>query len=232
MLGGAVGGVEHIFFPTLTGSIATYALVGMGVLFAGFLRVPMTSVFMVLEVSGNYSIIVPVIVANTIAYVISRSLQPVPIFDLLTRQDGLDLPSLEEQREESILRVEDAMQVAPNPVLDASDTVAEAAARVQQSAADLFLVRLSPTGWTNVAREVLSRLNSEGKSEMTLGSALPTGRLPYLHPDLPLELALRYVYQSPVVPVVSRADFSKLEGVISREAVLSKYTVVTREPPS
>lgn len=230
MLGGAVGGVEHIFFPTLTGSLATYALVGMGVLFAGFLRVPMTSVFMVLEVSGNYSIIVPVIVANTIAYVISRSLQPTPIFDLLTRQDGLDLPSLEEQREESILRVEDAMQVAPDPVLDSSDTVSQAVGRVQQSAADLFLVRLRPTGWTNVSGEMLSRLNSEGKGEMTLGSALPTGRLPYLHPDLPLEMALRFVYQAPVVPVVSRADFGKLEGVISREAVLSKYTVVSREP--
>jgi CIC family chloride channel protein len=229
MLGGAVGGVEHIFFPTLTGSIATYALVGMGVLFAGFLRVPMTSVFMVLEVSGNYSIIVPVIVANTIAYVISRSLEPTPIFDLLTRQDGLDLPSLEEQREESILRVEDAMQVAPEPVLDASESVSEAVGRVQQSEADLFLVRLQPSGWTNVTGEMLSRLNSEGKGEMTLGSAIPTGRLPYLHPDLPLEMALRYVYQSPVVPVVSRADYGKLEGVISREAVLSKYTVVSRE---
>ena len=65
MLGGAVGGVERPLYPGLTGSTATYALVGMGVLFAGFLRVPMTSVFMVLEVSGNYSIIVPVIVANT-----------------------------------------------------------------------------------------------------------------------------------------------------------------------
>src|SRR5438045_1277796 len=106
MLGGAVGGFERAFFPHLTGSIGTYALVGMGVLFAGFMRAPMTSVFMVLEVSSNYSIIVPVIVANTIAYVISRSLQPTPIFDLLTRQDGLDLPSLEEQREESILRLE------------------------------------------------------------------------------------------------------------------------------
>ncbi|HZQ68020.1 MAG TPA: chloride channel protein [Terriglobales bacterium] len=228
MLGGAVGGVEHIFFPTLSGSVATYALVGMGVLFAGFLRAPMTSVFMVLEVSGNYSIILPVIVANTIAYVISRSLQPTPIFDLLTRQDGLDLPSLEEQREESILRVEDAMQVAPTPVLDAAETVSEASARVQQSAADLFLVRLRPSGWTNVSADLLSRLKSEGKGEMTLGSALPTTRLPYLHPDLPLEMALRYVYHSQVVPVVSRADYGKLEGVISREAVLSKYTVVSR----
>ena len=104
------GGAQQYFFPHLTGSAGTYALVGMGVLFAGFLRAPMTSVFMVLEVSGNYSIIVPVIIANTFAYVISRGLQPIPIFDLLTRQDGLELPSMEEQREEDILRVEDAMQ--------------------------------------------------------------------------------------------------------------------------
>lgn len=228
MLGGAVGGLEHHFFPTLTGSVATYALVGMGVLFAAFLRVPMTSVFMVLEVSGNYSIIVPVILANTIAYVISRSLQSTPIFDVLTRQDGLDLPSLEEQREERVLRVEDAMQVAPTPVLEDAETVADANQRVTQSQADVFLVRLRPTGWTTVSREMLARLAKEGKAEMTLGSALPTGRLPYLHPDLPLEIALRYVYQALVIPVVSRADFGKLEGVISRDAVLNKYTVVTK----
>ena len=95
----------------------------MGVLFAGFLRAPMTSVFMVLEVSGNYSIIVPVIVANTFAYVISRALQPAAIFDVLTRQDGLDLPSMEEQREEGILRVEDAMRPDAGPVLDAEETL-------------------------------------------------------------------------------------------------------------
>ncbi|MBV8050303.1 MAG: chloride channel protein, partial [Acidobacteriaceae bacterium] len=43
MLGGAVGGVERHFYPHLTGTTGTYALVGVGVLFAGFLRAPMTS---------------------------------------------------------------------------------------------------------------------------------------------------------------------------------------------
>ena len=230
MLGGAVGGVERLFYPQLTGSTATYALVGMGVLFAGFLRAPMTSVFMVLEVSGNYSIIVPVIVANAFAYIISRSLQPTPIFDLLTRQDGLDLPSMEEQREESILRVEDAMQLPISPVLESHESVQQAYQRTQQSEADIFMVRLHPTGWTSVSRDLLKQMTGEGKGELTLTSALPTERLPYLHPDLPLEMALRYVYQSPLVPVVSRADFRKLEGVISRDAVLNKYRVVSRAP--
>src|SRR5579864_1615201 len=126
MLGAAVGGAEHMFLPHLAVSPGTYALVGMGVLFAGFLRAPMTSVFMVLEVSGNYSIIVPVIVANTFSYVISRSLMPVPIFDMLTRQDGLELPSMEELREEDVLRVEDAMQAVKDPVLDSSDKIGRA----------------------------------------------------------------------------------------------------------
>ncbi|MGA8042759.1 MAG: chloride channel protein, partial [Terracidiphilus sp.] len=126
MLGAAVGGAEHALLPHFQYTAGTYALVGMGVLFAGFLRAPMTSVFMVLEVSGNYTIIVPVIVANTFAYVISRTLQPTPIFDVLSRQDGLDLPSMEELREESILRVEDAMQPAPGPVLEAHDALDKA----------------------------------------------------------------------------------------------------------
>ena len=105
----------------------------MGVLFAGFLRVPMTSVFMVLEVSGNYEIIVPVIVANTFSYLVSRSLQTIPIFDLLTRQDGLILPSLEEDREETILRVEDAMLPVPATILSAQDYVDANFRRVQNS---------------------------------------------------------------------------------------------------
>jgi len=224
MLGGAVGGLErHFWGAHLTGSTGTYALVGMGVLFAGFLRAPMTSVFMVLEVSGEYSIIVPVIIANTVAYVLSRSLQPVPIFDLLSRQDGLDLPSMEEQREENLLRIEDAMRQLDAPILDSRESVQQANERIQQSASDVFLVRFNPSGWRSVTRELLQTSLDEGKAELTLGSILSAQPLPVLHPDLPLDVALRYVNQTDVVPVVSRADFGKLEGVISSEDVLSRY---------
>jgi chloride channel protein, CIC family len=223
MLGGAVGDIERIFFPTLTGSTGTYVLVGMGVLFAGFLRVPMTSVFMVLEVSGNYEIIVPVIVANTFSYLISRSLQPVPIFDLLTRQDGLILPSLEEDREEAILRVEDAMLPVPPIILSAQDYVDANARRIQNSPDTVFLVRLHPSGWNTITRDLLQRLFQEGKGEHTLGSILPPQSVPSLYPDLPLDSALRYVNDYPLVPVVNRANFRQLEGVISRDSVFKKY---------
>ncbi len=223
MLGGAVGDRMHHFFPYLTGSTGTYVLVGMGVLFAGFLRVPMTSVFMVLEVSGNYEIIVPVIVANTVSYLVSRSLQTVPIFDLLTRQDGLILPSLEEEREETILRVEDAMLPVPTIILSAQDYVDANAHRIQDLPESTFLVRLHPSGWSAVSRDQLKRFFQEGKGELTLGSVLPPQSLPSLYPDLPLDAALRYVNLYPLIPVVNRADARKLEGVISRDSVFTKY---------
>ena len=223
MLGAAVGGAQHALLPHLTGSPGTYALVGMGVLFAGFLRAPMTSVFMVLEVSGNYSIIVPVIVANTFAYVIARGLQPIAIFDLLTRQDGLDLPSMEEQREEDVLHVEDAMQAVEDPVLDAQETVDQALQRAGNAENDQLLVRLSPGGWSTVTRQELESMVSQGKGTTNLGSLLPILHVPYLHPDHPLETALRYVDRWPLVPVVSRADFRQLEGVVSQRHVLDRY---------
>jgi CIC family chloride channel protein len=223
MLGAAVGGAEHVLLPHLAGSPGTYALVGMGVLFAGFLRAPMTSVFMVLEVSGNYSIILPVMVANTFAYLISRGLQPVPIFDVLTRQDGLDLPSMEELREEGILRVEDAMHPLTGPLLDAGETLERAAQGLDEKSPDILLVRLNPTGWTSVTKQELQTMIKEGKGSQTLSSVLAGRQVPYLHPDHPLEMALRYVDRWPLLPVVNRADFRKLEGVVSEHDVLARY---------
>src|ERR1700688_1137426 len=178
---------------------------------------------MVLEVSGNYSIILPVIVANTIAYVISRGLQRVPIFDARTRQNGLELPSMEEQREEGILRVEDAMRPVEGPVLDAQQTVEQALQTSEASSAEGFLVRLSPSGWNVVTKQQLRKMKEERKGEASLGSQLPIMQIPVLTPDHPLEMALRYVERWALLPVVSRADFRQLEGVITERDVLERY---------
>ena len=223
MLGAAVGGAEHALLPHFQYSAGTYALVGMGVLFAGFLRAPMTSVFMVLEVSGNYTIIVPVIVANTFAYVISRALVPTPIFDLLSRQDGLDLPSMEEQREESILRVEDAMQTPSIPVLDYNESLDTALQNLEKGPAEALMVRLPAHQWACLTRDQADALEKEGKRELTLGTLLVDSQVPYVHPDQALDTVLRYVDRWPLVPVVHRADLRKLEGVISQHDVLARY---------
>lgn len=157
MIGGAVGGIEHHFFPWLTGGVGAYALVGMGTLFAGFLRVPMTSVFMVLEVSGNYSIILPVMISNTIAYLISRHYQRTPLFDLLSRQDGLDLPSMEERREEAGVRVEDAMRKYQGAVLNSDDLLKVALAYASASSEIFILVEDGTGKWYGIMKDELRR---------------------------------------------------------------------------
>jgi CIC family chloride channel protein len=116
MIGGGLGGLAQHYWPYATSPASAYVLVGMGTFFAGVFRAPMTSIFMVLEVSGSYVIVLPVIVANTIAYFVSQRLHPVPFFTVLAREEGVDLPSAEEFRAVRTLRVEDAMQAPAESV--------------------------------------------------------------------------------------------------------------------
>ena len=224
MLGAGVGALERQYFPHLTGPIGAYALVGMGTLFAGFIRAPMTSVFMVLEVSGNYGIIVPVMISNTIAYVISRTFQRTPLFDLLSRQSGLVLPSLEELREEAVLRVEDAMRPPRLPVADGSELVAQALQRLDRSREPLLLVQADAAGWRGLKRDVLASADGEARANLTVREiSTAEYALPLLHPDHPLDAALRHIYDWPLLPVVHRANPGELQGVVTLADILNTY---------
>jgi len=114
------------------------------------------------------------------------------------------------------------MLPAPTIILNAEDYVDANARRVQDSTDSNFLVRMHPSGWNIISRDQLQRLFREGKGEHTLASVLPQP-LPSLYPDLPLDSALRYVNDYPLVPVVNRANSRKLEGVVSRDSVFKKY---------
>jgi CIC family chloride channel protein len=241
MLGAAVGSFEKIYFPHLTGSIGSYALVGMGVLFAAFLRAPLTSVFMVLEVSGNYSIVLPVILANTIAYLISRILQPVPILEQFTHQDGLYLPSMEEVREESNLHLEDAIQPVTVPVLQGTESIEDTVKSLAQygETKDIPAVLIQCPGglWYAATRDELQALatvNGNNTRQMfadppeqhltlSLAEQLGPERTPVLFPDLPLSSALPHFQRWPLLPITNRAMRGSLEGAVSLQDVLNRY---------
>jgi chloride channel protein, CIC family len=230
MLGGAVGTVEHIFFPHLTGSVGTYSLVGMGVLFAGFLRAPITSVFMALEVSGDYTIILPVLVANMFSYLISRKLQPVPALEQITRQDGLYLPAMEEEREQEILTVEDAMRQRPEIILDSQRTIPDLWNLVQATSDEYFLARRPSKSVAVLSRGELKKLTDSGELR-SLEEAQTLSVVPYLHPDEDLQVALRQATNYPLVPVLSRANVSRILGVIDLTDIMDAYRKPDRQEP-
>jgi CIC family chloride channel protein len=93
MTGGAVGYFVHAYAPFATAGTGAYALVGMGALFAGIIRAPMTSVFMIFELTQDHEILVPLMVANMLSLVLARRLQPEPIYTALLLQDGVHLPA-------------------------------------------------------------------------------------------------------------------------------------------
>ncbi len=227
MMGGAVGGLEHLVIPNLSAPIGVYALVGMGTAFAGILRAPMTSVFMVVEVSGSYDIVLPLIISNGIAYFISRRWQPTPLFEALTEQDGLKLPSMEERREEQVLHVEDAMR--PNrgaraiPVISADRPVREAWMAAQTAARTFVLIHGEAAEWYGVTLDLLAPLVVRAQEERPLRAVLqPEWRVPVLYPDQPLETFLREAGDEPLLPVIHRAH-GVLLGVLTLTDALAAY---------
>jgi chloride channel protein, CIC family len=111
MLGGAVGHIAHTLLPDHTGTAGAYALVGMGTAFAGIVRTPMTSVIMIFETTRDYTIIVPLMISNLCSYLLAQKLQKLPIYEALSHQEGITMPSAGHLPEP--LAVERAMRPVP-----------------------------------------------------------------------------------------------------------------------
>ena len=84
----------------------------MGTAFAGIIRTPLTSVIMIFELTRDYSIIVPLMISNLLAFYVSQRLQRVPIYEALALQDGIHLPRHEARGYLSTARVAQVMQAA------------------------------------------------------------------------------------------------------------------------
>lgn len=92
MLGGSIGWVDVTVFHHSADSIGAFAVVGMGAVFAGIVRAPMTSVLIVFEMTGSYGLVLPLMIANMSAFVLARRWRPLQIYEALLEQDGIHLP--------------------------------------------------------------------------------------------------------------------------------------------
>jgi chloride channel protein, CIC family len=89
--GGVVGALDMALLHHGSASLGAFALVGMGAVFAGIIRAPITSVLIIIEMTGGYSLILPLMIANMLAYGIARHYRPTPIYEALLEQDGINL---------------------------------------------------------------------------------------------------------------------------------------------
>ena len=103
MLGGLIGmglaEVHHLgewipAFPADDHVIGGCVLLGMGAMFAAVVRCPFTSLIIIFEMTGNYSLILPLMAGNMLAWQIAKKLQPVSIYNALLLQDGVTLRRL------------------------------------------------------------------------------------------------------------------------------------------
>jgi len=232
MIGAAVGHVAHQLFPATTAGAGAYALVGMGTAFAGIIRTPLTSVIMIFEVTRNYTIIVPLMVSNLIAFYISQRLQREPIYEALARQDGLHLPTGEFRRIARQFRVSAALQPGPAP-LDAAQSIRAAYQRTTDADFGSWPVfdRRGLAGMIRVSD--LSAAVAAGRGDESLQSLLDEEPdndgegPPHVHADHPLGLALSRMGATnhTVLPVVSRANVRVLLGVVTLPDILRAYGV-------
>jgi CIC family chloride channel protein len=219
MAGGAVGTIVHRLAPFPTGDAGAYALVGMGTLFAGIIRAPMTSVFMIFEITQDYQILVPLMVANLLSYVISKRYQPTPVYHALLHQDGVHLPSLGLQPTRSARTARHVMRTDPD-LIPPEASVADAWQWALQHEAPAYLVGSRDHLVGTVTRQQLEEWKGTATATEKI-SAVVNDRFVHAHADHPIDVVLERLAESGgVLPVVSRAAARRLEGVITAETVL------------
>ncbi|MGB8258899.1 MAG: chloride channel protein [Terracidiphilus sp.] len=98
MLGGAVGFIDVAVFHHSSDAIGAFAVVGMGAVFAGIIRAPMTSILIVFEMTGGYGLVLPLMIANMSAFALARHWRRTPVYEALLEQDGIHLPKRREPR--------------------------------------------------------------------------------------------------------------------------------------
>ncbi|MFF9819776.1 chloride channel protein [Streptomyces sp. NPDC014006] len=221
MLGAAYGaGVQHLL-PGAAGPAGAYALVGMGAVFAGASRAPVTAVVILFELTGQYSIILPLMLAIVLATAISRLLTRDTIYTLKLRRRGIDLEGPAPGARIGGQRVGSVMDPVPSP-LPASTPLTDAADLLSLSGHGALPVVNASGHYVGV---VTAQAVAETLAEQPYGAPLDVGRLAEtpdpVTVDEPLARALRHLVSAPGtgLPVLDHPEGTPV-GWLSHQGAL------------
>lgn len=219
MLGGLVGILAHSLDPLA--QPGAFALVGMGAVFSGIVRAPVTSIIMIFEMTNNYSIILPLMVANITSYALATRLSPTPIYDALLLQDDIHLPHTERH---ALRQIPVSRAMTRNVATVSGDlSVAEAFKNVQALPTYHHAYPVLNESGQLVGLFTfndLKRALAAGRGDRRVDEIV-SRTLVHAHPDHTLDIVMIKLGRKGIsqLPVVSRVNTSRLLGIITMHDV-------------
>jgi CIC family chloride channel protein len=224
MLGGTVGGVFHHLLPGFTATPGVYALVGMGAVFAGIVRTPMTSVILVFEVTRDYAIIVPLMIANLVSFSFPGRFTRKLCIKALGGRTVSTFPL--RRRVHGKRQVSHAVR-QPEEVLPADLTVKAAVDFAAQSRHSSWPIMNEHGIIGVISAKALLSLIEKDKGTQKLSDSLGSPAFVHIHMDHSFDLALARMGAAglDLLPVVSRLNIHELVGVIYLNDILRAYGI-------
>jgi CIC family chloride channel protein len=220
MLGSAFGSGAHDLLPAATAGAGAYGLVGMAAVFAATSRAPITAVIIVFELTGDYSIILPLMLAVVVATALSRLLSEDSIYTLKLRRRGIDIERPAAGGALHGIAIAVAMQPAPVP-LAAEARMSDVAARLADEGRVALPVVDRDEGVVGV---VDARAVERALAQDQDGTALELAEgVPALHPDDDLGRAIDSITEGDREALPITYPDGGLAGWIEHRDVLRAY---------
>lgn len=219
MLGGLFGYLDQWVLSHGDTPVGAFALVGMGAFFAGVIRAPITSVLIIFEMTGSYRLVLPLMIANTTAFIVARRFDHRSIYEALLDQDGIKLPHRPALAMTS-MPVTEAM-TKKVLALRADATVSEALTIITPTEFASFPILAPDDSLRGVITEGrLRRLAAEGELDVPLGDHAKNRE--FLHTGQSLRDALSAMNRLGVrqMVVVHETDRRTLAGILSMSDVM------------
>ncbi len=224
--GGAIGVALAALFPDAQIQPVAFALVGMTSVVAGSAHAPLTAIFIVLELTNDYGLILPLLLAGSLAYVVSRRIYPESIYSEWLARRG---ERISHGTDEAVLRrltVADAYRSDP-VTASAMHTLERALPILRQSAQLEFPVvdgeqhLVGIFTWSDMKKA----LSESAASQQTLMRELASAALEGVTLDDDLLTALKRLgaRDAQIIPVLDSMDPRRLVGIIGRQDIFAVY---------